>query len=242
MQPSETADCQDLVAALRRGELEDEALDVLYPPEVGAVSGYFWPPVRVAQRAGEIFAELEVRRLLDVGSGPGKFCHVAAAIAPATEFTGIEQRPQLVEVASNVAARLGLENVRFGHGDATEAIGEGYDALYFFNPFAENMFAGTDRYDTTVELSEARMFADVRRVERALSAAPQGIFVLTYHGFGGKIPDSFDLFHAERVGTDWLRVWRKARKQTTPGRYFIELDDRVAEINWKQRRTRATES
>ena len=106
---------------LRNGELTDEAFDGLFPREVVKSSATFWSPLAVARRAGEILPDLGARRVLDVGSGCGKFCIAAAASAPDVEFTGVEHRSHLVDAAASAAARVGLTNVRFRCGDATVA-------------------------------------------------------------------------------------------------------------------------
>jgi len=213
---------------LRAGELEDDAFDALYPEPMRSVARRFWTPLPVARRAAEHIAELGVDRVLDVGSGCGKFCIAAAAIAPSTEFVGIEQRPHLVAAAIAVSARIGVSNVRFAHGDVAEASAEGIGAFYFFNPFAENGFSDENCYDSTVELSHRRMIADLLRIERMLANAPVGTLVLTYHGFGGRLPDSYDVVSGERAGTDWLRIFRKTRSVATPGRYLVEVENRIA--------------
>ena len=59
-------------------------------------------------------------------------------------------------------------------------------------------------------LSQAR---DVRLVEQVLRDAPIGTRVVTYHGFGGRIPRGYHLVTDERIGTDSLRLWVKTRKR-----------------------------
>ncbi|MFI5297717.1 MAG: methyltransferase domain-containing protein [Polyangiales bacterium] len=204
-------DCVDVSAPPSSGEFtcDDDLFDAKFPPEVRRRSAMFWTPIAVAHRAGELLADLGVERVLDIGSGPGKFCVAAATRAPKVRFVGVEQRAHRVEVAREVARRLGVTNTRFEVGDATRVDLTRFDAVYMFNPFAENGFAEVERFDQTVELTEVRLLHDVARVERAVAASPAGMLVLTYHTYGGRFPDSFDLFHCERAGTGWLRIWRR---------------------------------
>ena len=60
-------------------DTSDAQLDALLPRVMRRVSSVYWTPVRVARRAAQIFDDLGVSRVLDVGSGPGKFCIVAGA-------------------------------------------------------------------------------------------------------------------------------------------------------------------
>ncbi len=176
----------------------------------------FWTPLAVARRAAALLAAHGARRVLDIGAGPGKFCLGAGAAEPSLSFTGVEHRPELVEVAASLAARWGLGNVHFEVGDATERAWELHDGLYFFNPFGENLFGDPSEYlDDTVELSCRRFQRDIERTEGLLVDAAVGTVVATYHGFGGRIPTSYELVQAERCGTNWLRMWVK-REEGNP--------------------------
>ena len=89
-------------------DTSDAQLDALLPEAVRRVSSVYWTPVRVARRAAQIFDDLGISRVLDVGSGPGKFCIVAGARVPRMSFVGIEHRPHLVAAAQSLAASVGL--------------------------------------------------------------------------------------------------------------------------------------
>lgn len=198
--------------ALARGELSDEAFDALFPRSLHRSASRFWTPISVTARVVALLDAQGARRVLDAGSGVGKFCIVGAALAPHIAFSGVEHRPHLVREAERLADRLDLGNVRFTVGDATRCALEELDAAYFFNPFAENIAVDPgDHVDETVELSPARFRVDVQRSEDALQRAKHGFVLATYHGVGGRIPGAYDLVHAERAGTDRLRVWRKVR-------------------------------
>jgi SAM-dependent methyltransferase len=201
--------------------MTDAELDALLPVVARRASPVYWTPVVVARRAAQLLERLGVRRVLDMGSGAGKFCVVAGARAPGIEFTGVEHRPQLVAIAQSLAADVGVANVTFSVGDATRVPWADFDALYVFNSFAENVFAADAQFDRTVELSRARHIAEVKRVARRLESAKVGSALLTYHGLTGPIPSSYELVHAEAVATGWLRAWRKG-KAASGGRYWLE--------------------
>jgi SAM-dependent methyltransferase len=207
--------------AATANDMTDAELDARFPAAVRSVSRVFWTSVGIARRAADLLEHLGVRRMLDIGSGPGKFCVVAAARAPSIEFVGIEHRPQLVALAQSLAAEAGVANATFSVGDATRVPWTDFDALYVFNSFAENDFAADDQFDRTVELSRARHIAEVRRVARRLADAPVGTVLLTYHGLSGPIPSSYELLHVEPAGSGWLRAWRKGAAGAGD-RYWIE--------------------
>jgi predicted RNA methylase len=200
----------------RHDGADDEDFDARYPERLRVASRMFWTPLAVARRAAELFASHGARRVLDVGSGPGKFCLGAAAREPSLSFTGIEHRDELVAIATTLAEQLGLPNVRFEKGEATASDWGAHDGLYFFNPFGENLFGDPSEFlDDTVELSCRRFQRDVERTESQLIAAAVGTVVATYHGYGGRVPCSYELVEAERCGTNWLRVWVK-REEGNP--------------------------
>jgi SAM-dependent methyltransferase len=210
--------------------LEDAAFDRIYPPAIRALSRRHWTPVHVGRRVAELFREAGARHVLDVGAGVGKFALVAAAAEPALNFVGVEQRARLVRIARIAALRLGIENALFLEGDATTARWGDFDGLYFFNPLAENLFGKPARIDSDVPLSNSRFVREVLRVEEALRVAPVGTVVVTYHGSSTRIPTSYEVVHAERAGSDWLRVWTKARA-LDDGSLFVEVGDEI--VGWR---------
>jgi predicted RNA methylase len=211
---------------LRRGLAGDETFDALYAEPIRSCSSCFWTPVAVATRAAHMFARNNVRRVLDVGSGPGKFCLAAACACPDLDFTGVEQRPHLVEAARRAGTRLGVRNARFFVGDVTTFSWVEFGGLYLFNPFAENVFEEDEHIDELVELSTSRFIEDTRRVRDALTDASAGVVIVTYHGAGGPIPASYALVQAERAHTGWLRVWVK-QPRDHEGTYYVEDGDDV---------------
>jgi SAM-dependent methyltransferase len=187
--------------------VHDRDFDAVYPFPVRAVSRTFWTPVRVAQRAAELLVRDEGSLVLDVGSGPGKFC-IIGALTTRARFTGLEHRPHLVSVARAAAERLGAaRTTSFVQGNLGEIEWERFDAFYFFNPFAENVLRRHDRLDDSVELSEERFRRDVREVYWGLERARPGTRVVTYHGFGRELPPSYRSHGREGAGSDVLELW-----------------------------------
>lgn len=199
----------------------DEAFDALYPEAIQRASRRFWTPVAAARRAAELLRDAGARRVLDVGSGAGKMVLVAAATVPEVQWEGVELRPHLVLVARAAQTRLGLTNVRFTAGDATAASWEGYDALYFFNTFAENLFSAEEQLDPRADLTLAEFKRHVRNADTVLRRAPKGFAVATFHGLSGRVPCTYDTAHAELSGTGWLRLWVKSDRPDD-GSFYVE--------------------
>jgi predicted RNA methylase len=207
--PPPTVD--ELAAELRAGVLpDDETFDRFLPMRLRAVSGMFWTPLAVAARTAEWFAELGVDSVVDIGSGVGKYC-VAAALGGRCRFTGIEQRPRLVVAASRLARQFRVDDrVRFVAGSLDPGTTPTADAYYLYNPFGENRFGPEGHLDEDVELGEDRYRRDIAAVEQLLERAPAGTYVITYNGFGGRVPAGYDQIRVDRTLPNMLRMWHKA--------------------------------
>ena len=83
------------------------------------------------------------------------------------------------------------------------------DAYYFFNPFGEYWLGADYPLEAGAEFTDTRFAHDVAAAEDLLRHAPAGTWILTYNGFGGRIPAGYEL-----VRVDWklrgvLRLWKK---------------------------------
>jgi protein-L-isoaspartate O-methyltransferase len=111
----------------------------LYPPEIAALASRHWTPISIAKDAAAFLAVGQQPRILDIGSGVGKFCMVGAKNHPEAFFAGIEQRPQLTNIAQKIARQLKLTNTSFITGDFTKIDFSKYQHFYFYNAFYENL-------------------------------------------------------------------------------------------------------
>jgi predicted RNA methylase len=93
----------------------DRAFDRFLPYHLRLVSAQYWTPLKVALRVAEWLNRAGVTKVVDIGSGPGKFC-VAAALATRCSFIGVEQRPHFVDTARALAKTFGVgDRVDFRH-------------------------------------------------------------------------------------------------------------------------------
>ncbi len=212
-----------IAAALRSGVCPfDKAFDRFLPPRENRAAPVFWTPLVVALRVARWLEPLEVRSVLDIGSGAGKFC-VAASLACGdrpVRFTGIEQRPRLVHVAKGLARSFAVaERVDFIEGTLEDVEPSSYDAYYLFNPFGENLFGPEDHLDGDVELNPERYARDVATAESFFERAPVGSVVLTYNGFGGRMPPTYDEVRVNRHLPNVLRMYRKVRERREEARW-----------------------
>ena len=197
-----------LLSSLAPGVDADIAFDGVYPDWVRRCSRRHWTPMEVAQRAAELLVTDDNTRVLDVGSGAGKFC-IIGALTTRGVFSGIEQRPALVEVARAAANHYGARRTDFIHGDITSIDWREFNAFYLFNPFSEDGGGAFEAIDQTIAFSPARQQRYIRFTWARLEAAPLGTRVVTYHGYGGSMPAGFRCIRCEPKGSDFVELWLK---------------------------------
>jgi hypothetical protein len=196
--------------SLRAGKCPpDFAFDRFLPHRLRAASHFFWTPLSVAVRGAQWLEECGVRSVVDIGSGPGKFC-VAGALASRCRFIGLEHRPECVMAARELARRFGVsDRVCFLEGTLGVRHVPKAQAYYFYNPFAENLFGPSERLDDEVPLCIDRFTRDVALAVDLLRAADVGTYVLTYNGLGGPLPDGYVQVRVTFDLPSVLRLWCK---------------------------------
>jgi hypothetical protein len=216
-------DGSPLSGAVRRDLLEDLARDIRAgrcPPdrlfdcflggdELHKASALHWTPLAVTLQAARWLRESGVERVVDIGSGAGKFC-VAAALATGCTFVGVEQRASLVEAARELAIRFGVaDRVEFVHTTLALGAVPAGDTYYLFNPFGENLLRPMHRLGEDVELGEERYRRDVALMEDIFANFAPGTLVIKYNGFGGRMPRTYEQIRVYRSLPSVLRMWRK---------------------------------
>lgn len=197
--------------------LEDHRFDLIYPPEIRAVSRVHWTPVLVARRAAEFLVREPGTRVLDIGCGPGKFC-IVGALNTKGRFTGVEQRQSLCDVARSVIGQAKILTAEIIHGNATDLDFSNFDAFYLFNPFEENLET-TLKIDASVQLTDALYERYTSHVAHQLALAPLGTRVVTYCGVCQEVPVGYECLDSSlEYG---LKFWEKM--QLLPvGRDIVE--------------------
>ncbi len=183
----------------------DDEFNELYPFSIQVHSRRHWTPIHIIKLACSFLGE-PGSRILDIGSGVGKFCLVGAHLHPEAQFTGIEQRNNLVRHAQRAQKTLNLKNVDFIQGNFTHLDMGKYDHFYFYNSFFENLDS-FDRIDSTVDYSEELYQFYVAHLSKQLSQRPPGTKIVTYHSLQEEIPRSYQLVESFEDGD--LNFWQK---------------------------------
>lgn len=184
----------------------DEIFNSLYPLPIKNVAEKHWTPIAVAEKAAAFLAISNEVKILDIGSGCGKFCLVAAHLRPQTNFYGIEQRKGLVSLSEQLADQLQLKNVFFKCNNIAKVDFSDYDHFYFYNSFYENI-ASAQKIDDEVIYSEKLYNYYNRYLYKQLDKKPAGTRLVTYHSFGKEVPRGFEIVHTDY--NEYLKFWTK---------------------------------
>lgn len=174
----------------------DEKFNKLYPMPVRELARKHWTPLSVAQKAARFLAAEKNVRILDIGSGVGKFCLAAAQASPDAYYVGVEQRKHLIQHAQTARDMLGLQNVFFVHGNFTQLNFKLYDHFYFYNSFYENL-AGTGKIDYSIDYSPELFSYYNRYLYRQLDQKAAGTRLVTYHSMEDEVPPDYHVVASE---------------------------------------------
>ena len=150
-----------------------------------------WTPVHVARRAAEFLVTGPETRVLDVGSGPGKFCFIGALATPGSFYRCGAKTASWWTLSKNFARKYTFPRVHFLRANAMNLDWRFYSAFYFYNPFYENLDPDK-KIDQRVELSPSLFDQYITMAQERLAEAPSGTRVVTFHGMGGDMPDGYE--------------------------------------------------
>jgi SAM-dependent methyltransferase len=184
----------------------DEIFNSLYPASIQQLAIRHWTPLRITRAVIDFLTPQHNERVLDIGSGIGKFCLAAAHYKPSAFFGGIEQRASLVKLAEEARGRLSLSNVSFLHGDFINIDFNEYHHFYFYNSFYENL-SEENRIDDSIEFTDDLYNYYTRCLHKKLADMPRGTRVVTYHSLEDEIP--FTYHTVESKFNNRLRFWEK---------------------------------
>lgn len=183
----------------------DTAFDWLYPEHFQLLSAKHWTPLVLAHTAATFLAGPGAR-VLDIGSGIGKFCLAAAYHFPETHFYGVEQRHELICLAEEAKGYTRLSNVNFIYANVTQVNFKEFDHFYFYNSFYENIDP-ENQIDGSIELSQGLYTYYNRYLCAQLDKKPPGTRLVTFHSSEQEIPLGFKL--AAMACHGLMKMWIK---------------------------------
>ena len=185
--------------------LSEIGFNNLLPDYLKFASRLYFTPIDVAQQAAIWLTENGEKKILDIGSGVGKFC-VAAAINVDSHFYGVEYRKSLNQIGKMLVKHYNLTNVTLLQANILDITFLDYDGFYIFNPFYENL-EKAKRLNDEVELKEHLYLDFLKHTEDQLNLAKPGTKLVTYHGNNFEVPNSYKKINEAFNGD--LKLWAK---------------------------------
>jgi cyclopropane fatty-acyl-phospholipid synthase-like methyltransferase len=184
----------------------EDKFDDLFSQQSRLLSSRHWTPLSVARKAAKFLASHPGAKVLDIGSGVGKFCLAAGHMHQNVSWFGVEQRIHLVSEAKAAKRKLGLSNVTFITGNFTQLNIAGFDNFYFFNSFYENLY-GHEVIDETVEVSNQLYHYYNNYLYRQFALLPSGTRVASFHSLDDDMPPDYKILGTDC--NDLLTYWVK---------------------------------
>lgn len=184
----------------------DSEFDTLYPERIRQLSGKHWTPMEIAKKSARFLAWDPGSKVLDIGSGAGKFCLIGASHFPSAIFYGIEQRKDLYQVAISAKEATGIKNVNFLHGNITQFDPSRFDHFYFYNAFYENL-ASDGHIDQLLPYSTELYHYYSRYLYKILESKKSGTRLVTFHSLEDEVPPCYQLVDAT-IDLN-LKMWLK---------------------------------
>lgn len=187
--------------------VRDDEFNAIYPERIRNLADRHWTPVSVAKHVAEFLVDMPGTRVLDIGSGAGKFCMVGAACSRGY-FTGVEQRIELAELSKKISNCYNIKNVNFIQANITTINFKDYDAFYFFNSFYENI-DHTAIIDNNVLIDTQLYNLYTMYIREQFESMPVGTKVVAYWSSSIEIPPCYKLQNSYYNGI--LNFWEKMK-------------------------------
>lgn len=187
--------------------MTDSEYDEVYPEHIKKLSDIHWTPIEIARIAIEWLELDEHSHLLDIGSGVGKFCCIAAEMTNA-KITGVEKRKNLVRIAEKVIKEKELSNIQIINSNITKIDFKDFNAFYYYNPFCEQISI-QGSIDDTIAFSQVRYREYEDYVIDQMEHLPIGTKIVTFYSQEFTLPETYELKNLYFNST--LALWVKTK-------------------------------
>ncbi|TGK78311.1 methyltransferase [Leptospira noumeaensis] len=189
--------------------MTDEIWDSYLPEKFKVLSPYQWTPIPVIERTWKYLSEEQVKSVVDLGSGLGKFCIYLSLLSKSSfPIHGLEDREDLVLIADSLKRKWGVENINWERTNFLKQFPYGHSHYYCFNPLYETM-KGNHSIDISKEKSANQFLKDLQTFKQNLILLKPKTKLITFHGFGGSYLPGFKTLLKEEIEGGEFRVWEK---------------------------------
>ncbi len=176
----------------------DLVFDKIYPKKYQEHSARHFTPVKIAIKAAKLLVDEPTDKILDIGSGVGKFCCIGSSVTKA-HFYGVEKRKALINLSNKIKRMYKLKNAHFINNDFTKLDFSKFNGIYFFNSFHEN-FDETCVLDETSKVSLRAYKKYHSDLVLKLNECKSGTKLVTFHTFKNKIPSTYQFIDMNETG------------------------------------------
>ena len=192
--------------------ISNHDFDQLYPENIRKLSHMHWSSVEVIKTAIDFFSAVlnPDARILDVGSGVGKFCLYGSLLSE-FNFVGVEKRRKLVQISNQIRTQIKNSRVSFLCEDALNLDWNQFDGIYLYNPFYEYKLPLSTGFhiDNDIYYSEERFQFYTRKIEKKLRLLKTDAAVVVFNGYGGDFPKEYTEKFYKKIDKLPLSLWQK---------------------------------
>ncbi len=185
----------------------DSSFDKIFQKKYSKISRIHWTPIEIAKIATNWLTKSSNTKILDIGSGVGKFCVIGSMISNA-HFYGVEKRIDLVNETNRLKIKLNLNRINIINENIVNIDFKDFDSFYYFNPFCEQI-AECGLIDDTIILSETKYKSYENHVFNQLDKSKIGARLVTYYSSNFSPPHSFII--KDMMFDGELVFWEKMR-------------------------------
>jgi tRNA A58 N-methylase Trm61 len=185
--------------------MKDDDFDGIYPEEVRPMAFTHFTPIEIAIRAAKFLVQKSGTKVLDIGSGAGKFCMIGS-VCTNGHFTGVEQRDNLHLLAEQIFKKYQLKNINFINSNINQIEFNNYEAFYFFNPFYENIIQ-FEKIDDAIDVKNDLYDEYSNYVKNQLDLMPLGTRLVTFFSAYDEVPISYQLISKD--DRQKISMWEK---------------------------------
>jgi hypothetical protein len=186
----------------------DSDFDVIFPKDIQKFTRLHFSPIEVSKYVARFLtANKSNARILDIGSGAGKFCFIGSLTTQGF-FVGIEQRESLHYIANDIAETYAIANTDFILDNVINLSFTDFEGFYIFNSFYENVSFDENITDE-VNLKQPNYDTYSAYVKEELDKMPIGTRLATYFCSKSIAPDSY--IQIEDTFNKNLKLWEKTK-------------------------------
>ena len=199
-----------LIEQIRSGkDIEEVEFDQVFPQYYQFQSTIHWSSISVARQISNWIKPLNRKSVVDIGCGVGKLC-LLLRILTNYEIFGIEQRPNLVEIANKIIRVNDFKDISITQMNMLDLNWDLHDIYYLYNPFQEHI-ANEDvcLIEKDIEFDTKNYAHYTSEVFRQLTWAKPGKVLITFHGYGGSVSSEWRMVASRHIESGDLTMWIK---------------------------------